>query len=143
MSTFNGSSKEARGQSPEPRQLIPRSRGRRLRLYGEIGEGTAVVRGRRMPRKVVKVRDFMAADAGMGTIKEVRIKYFLCIGGSWLALLEWFDCVDEDLDLLYLSHDHQAGHPTYMNEAYSHIRHHSPRSESTLSKLMQYESAET
>jgi hypothetical protein len=45
-----------------------------LRLYGETGEGTVVERGSRMLRRVTKVRDFMAAGAGMGMIKEVRRK---------------------------------------------------------------------
>jgi hypothetical protein len=69
MFTFSGSSNEAKGQSPEPRQLIPRSRGRMLRLYGEIGDGTAVERGRRVLRRAVKVRDFMTANAGIGMVK--------------------------------------------------------------------------
>lgn len=74
MFTFNGSSNEARGQSPEPQQLIPRSQGRMLRLYGETGEGTAVEMGRKMLRRVMKVRDFMTASAGIGMVNKIRRK---------------------------------------------------------------------
>jgi hypothetical protein len=70
--TGSGSSKVARGQRPEPRQLIPKSRGRTSRLYREIGfveEGAAAERVNSMLMAVMKVVDFMFADARVGCVR--------------------------------------------------------------------------
>ena len=66
--TFKGSSSDAKGQSPEPRQLIPRSRGRSPPLYRglrDVEAGAATDKENNVLKTAMKVMNFMSAVAVM------------------------------------------------------------------------------